>query len=667
MKHIKMLQAIWDECEARETNVKRQTHADTVGEVGSKRLSNVDSDCNNVKDSQPSHDSEETVEMLVNEDIQSGEESSSDCSLLQHPGSNGMQADPRHLCRETATHTGETAVTSGDVSETWDAETDHGDSGECETVKLIPGEPYTVTTNTWEYLPDTLCRLCATTNEHPKQPLVGWLDMLNEIIPDLVALNDGLPQHVCRPCTNKLYTCNKIKADFIEAYNKLEESFGFTNSSGIQFIDLETAALGHQTLNGVTEEQVVSEYEEQVVAEDPSEGLSIVTPNFHNDLLEEEITINAVGDLSLNPEESTMSDAEGEGNLTEDKSDMIENNSSSCDTVIPKAHRRENEKFKYVCGECEEMFTRRGALNAHRRWHHTNAKVFQCEYYMKRRAYASRLDDHRHARTKELPYLCEVCGKCFQNTTRLKYHEYVHKPPSYVCKVCNKKWRSKFQLMQHKKVHSADRKLICELCGKTLFCPFSLQIHMRIHTGEKPFQCDICGKCFISAVVLKRHRVLHTGRKFQCETCGKQFYYKHTLLQHLECHGNLKHYKCQICLQGFNNSRSRYKHCKETCNLPVCIVCKNIFPTDKILEEHRTKEHTEEEIAVAAKCHRKWFWKCCSICSEVIYGKGNMLKHMKEYHKDFNYTPYACDHCPKAYCTARSLRNHRMQHREQFT
>ncbi|XP_021921710.1 zinc finger protein 431-like [Zootermopsis nevadensis] len=627
------------------------------------------SDYNKVKDLQQSQNGEERVEVIVNEDIESGEEKLTDSSMLQHPRSNRKQTDLHNFCRQTVAHTGDTAVTVRGVPETWDTATDHGDSGEYEDAKLISNEPCTVATNTWEYLPNQLCRLCATKDEHPKQSVVGWLGMLNEIIPDLVALNDELPQHICRPCTNKLFTCNKIKADFIEAYDKLQASLGFTNSSGTQFIDPETAALGHQTLSGVRDEQVVSEDEEQIVSEIPSDEFSIVTPNSHNDLLEEEKIVNTVGDLSFNPEEFTVSDTEDEGtvprNLTEHKSDMVKNTSAAYEVVIPEPHTTRNEKFKYVCGECEEMFTKRGALNAHKRRYHTNAKAFECEYCMKQCTYAYQLDDHRRIHTKELPYMCEICGKCFRNITRLKNHEYVHKPPSYTCELCNKKWRSKLHLMQHKKVHSTDRKLICELCGKILFCHFSLRIHMRIHTGEKPFQCDSCGKCFVSAVRLRNHGSVHTGRKFRCDTCSKQFYYKHTLIRHQECHIKLKHYKCQVCLQGFASLHYRNKHRKVTCKLPICIVCNKVLPSDKTLEEHRTKEHTEEEVAVAAKCHRKWYFKCCPVCSEIICGKGNMLKHMKEYHKDYTYTPFACEQCPKAYCTARSLRNHSMWHREQ--
>jgi len=44
-----------------------------------------------------------------------------------------------------------------------------------------------IATNAWEYLPNAECRLCASVNEHPKQSIVGWLCLLNEVIPNVVS------------------------------------------------------------------------------------------------------------------------------------------------------------------------------------------------------------------------------------------------------------------------------------------------------------------------------------------------------------------------------------------------------------------------------------------------------------------------------------------------
>jgi uncharacterized Zn-finger protein len=473
---------------------------------------------------------------------------------------------------------------------------------------------------------------------------------------------------------------------------------GFTKSPGIQFVATAPAVYDHQTLDEVTEEEMmcknemlVSEAEEELVSvveeqlvteaeeqletdfedqlvsevegqsEVPPEDLCRVTPNPKKNSLEgNKMNLNAGDDLSLNVEEFAISATDEttlEGNFCQETSDTVDNTPGACDIKVQKV-----EKYKYVCGECEEMFTKKGALNAHRLSH---ASVFECEYCSKKFTSTLQLDDHRCIHTKELPFMCEICGKCFRNMARLKQHEFVHKPPSYTCQVCNNKFRSRIYLTQHKKMHSADAKLICELCGKMLYTLSSLQIHLRIHTGEKPFQCDVCGKCFISAGRLRHHRFIHTDIKFRCDTCGKEFTFKKTLIRHQECHVKLKHYRCPICLKEFSNSQNMRRHRKVNCNQPICIVCNETFLTDEMVEEHRTKEHAQEEVALAARSYnRQQYFKNCPLCAQTVSGIRNMLKHMKEYHSDYNYKPFACERCTKTFSTASALRTHKIWHSE---
>jgi hypothetical protein len=127
-----------------------------------------------------------------------------------------------------------------------------------------------------------------------------------------------LSDRTCRPCANKLYTCNKVKVDFIEANNKLEKCLGFTKSPRIRFLSTIPAVYHHHhhhTLDGVTEEEMVSrnegdlvpEVEEQLVSEVegqsevPSEDLCRVTPNSKKNFLEgKKMTLNTRDDLSVN-------------------------------------------------------------------------------------------------------------------------------------------------------------------------------------------------------------------------------------------------------------------------------------------------------------------------------------------------------------------------------
>lgn len=570
-------------------------------------------------------------------------------------------------------------------------------------------------------------------------------------------MNDGLPQHVCRPCTNKLYTCNKIKADFVKAYKKLQVCSGFTNSPGIQFSH-QAAVSNYQTFDEVTEEhlvsedeqlvydveeqvmskdedqlvsrgkkqlacgieeplvyevedQLVSEFEEELVsgseeqlacgAEEPlvyevkeqlaseleqelvnddeqliseaqhlgcvntSEDSLTAKSRLHKMLIEvRKVVLKNTNYLSLNVEESAISHVDSvatlKGNSPKDKPDPGTNISGVSGMMIQKIEMR-NKKYKYVCGECEEMFTEKGSLTVHKRTHANN---LECEYCKKQFMSVAQFNDHRRIHMKDLPYMCEVCGKCFRTMMKLNSHKYIHEPPKYVCQVCNKKFRSKVYLTQHKKAHCRDAKVICEVCGKMLYTASSLKIHLRIHTGEKPFQCAVCGKCFISAGRLRNHRLTHADKNFLCDACGKEYYFKNSLLQHQECHNKLKHYRCSICFTQFANSQNMKRHRKAHCKKPICIVCNDTFLSDEMVHEHQIKDHTDEEVAVAANCYRRQQHFKCLICSQSVYGKQCLLKHMK-CHIDYSYKPFACEQCPKTFYSIGILHAHRIWHSEQ--
>jgi hypothetical protein len=158
--------------------------------AGSQLLPHLDSrlhscEYSNVKDIQPQQKVQERVGMLIQEDNKS-EDILTETSTIQHRGSNGNKIDLQNICREPVTHGG-TAVNVGDVSETCDTSSDHGNGDEYQDVKFIPNELCTIATGTWEGLPNQLCRLCASSDQHPKQSIVGWMGMLSEIIPDLVS------------------------------------------------------------------------------------------------------------------------------------------------------------------------------------------------------------------------------------------------------------------------------------------------------------------------------------------------------------------------------------------------------------------------------------------------------------------------------------------------
>jgi hypothetical protein len=139
----------------------------------------------NVRDLQQEQKVLERVEMSVQEDTLSGEDVLTETSTFEHHSLNGNEIELENVCRESVRHVDGAAGNVGDVREIRD--TDHENVDEYEGMKFIPNELCTVATDTWEDLPNQLCRLCASTDEHPKQSIIGWLGMLNEVIPDLVS------------------------------------------------------------------------------------------------------------------------------------------------------------------------------------------------------------------------------------------------------------------------------------------------------------------------------------------------------------------------------------------------------------------------------------------------------------------------------------------------
>jgi hypothetical protein len=151
------------------------------GEAGHQLLPHLDSKMHSsehstVRDIQPSQAVQDRAGKEVQED-----------TVTEHDSSNGNTGDLKNGCRGPVAHVSNPAVDGKELPKICDAASDHSCADEYEHIKFVPHESYVVATGTWENLPNEMCRLCASTDEHPRQLIVGWLDILNEIIPDVVS------------------------------------------------------------------------------------------------------------------------------------------------------------------------------------------------------------------------------------------------------------------------------------------------------------------------------------------------------------------------------------------------------------------------------------------------------------------------------------------------
>lgn len=114
--------------------------------------------------------------------------------------------------------------------------------------------------------------------------------------------------------------------------------------------------------------------------------------------------------------------------------------------------------------------------------------------------------------TNERPYICDVCGLTFRQSTDLK---------------------------RHTTTHSTEKPVECTICGKRMSTNAQFTVHLRSHTGEKPYSCKVCSKSFGTKTVLVKHERIHTGeRPYVCNVCGKAFTQNSTLKTHLNVHKN---------------------------------------------------------------------------------------------------------------------------------
>ena len=77
---------------------------------------------------------------------------------------------------------------------------------------------------------------------------------------------------------------------------------------------------------------------------------------------------------------------------------------------------------RFVCDTCGKGFTRKSALNRHKRTY-TGEKPFACKACGRTFIQNCNLKAHERTHTKEKPYACDTCGKKFARDFSFKRHK----------------------------------------------------------------------------------------------------------------------------------------------------------------------------------------------------------------------------------------------------
>nr|CAD7427624.1 unnamed protein product [Timema monikensis] len=219
-----------------------------------------------------------------------------------------------------------------------------------------------------------------------------------------------------------------------------------------------------------------------------------------------------------------------------------------------------------------------------------DVKKYNCEGYNK--LFSNMINLKRHIVTDRglRPHRCDICGKCFKQTSVLNYHILTHGGQRLICDVCGKCFKRKDYLKSHILTHSGKKPHKCDVCGKSFLRKDYLKLHFFNHNDQKRTnKCEVCGKCFTSSYSLKVHHLIHSGLKpHKCDICDKCFTKKSHLKIHLRIHNKSKPLNCGICGKSFYRNDHLKNHLlTHNEHSPLkCDVCGKCFNLKRILKIH---------------------------------------------------------------------------------
>ncbi|XP_075188474.1 uncharacterized protein LOC142268471 [Anomaloglossus baeobatrachus] len=342
--------------------------------------------------------------------------------------------------------------------------------------------------------------------------------------------------------------------------------------------------------------------------------------------------------------------------LSSDLFKQVQNSDLSQNCKQNKRYRRNVEHETaptrdkpFSCSKCGKCFIRKSHLNIHQKTY-TGEKPFSCSECGKYLIRKSELIEHERIHTGEKPFSCSECGKCFIRKSNLVMHQRSHtgaKP--FSCLECGKCFTRKSSLVDHGKLHTGKNPFSCSECGKCLIRKSDLVRHQKSHIGEKPFSCLECGKCFIRKSDLVRHQKSHIGEKpFSCLECGKCFTRKSSLVDHGKLHTRENPFSCSECGKCFNFKSDVFRHQRShTGAKPFsCLECGKCFTRKSSLVDHG-KLHTGE----------KPF--SCSECGKCFNFKSDLVRHQRSHTGE---KPFSCSECGKCFIQKSDLVVHQRYH-----
>lgn len=270
--------------------------------------------------------------------------------------------------------------------------------------------------------------------------------------------------------------------------------------------------------------------------------------------------------------------------------------------------------------------------------------------------------EDRTKHEEQYPLKCDFCSYRFRRVKDLNAHKKRHLPNDakpFQCKECGKGYTTRHAYMAHTLVHTGERPHKCDQCEKSFRQLGHLQTHLRTHANYRPFKCRHCDKTFVTNSQLKQHAPSH-GTFFQqtiengvnCLVCGNVFSSEKELSMH-----RLKHLSVsdqEDLLKEFNillPDESRSKKDKKTKpgaqGSYMCDVCGKMFKHPSDLKDHAAVHSSGSKIS-------------CKLCGSEFKSERRLQTHINNIHSA---EKWQCDTCGLQLKSKFSFRSHMLHHK----
>ncbi|KAL4712774.1 hypothetical protein ACJJTC_019426 [Scirpophaga incertulas] len=189
-----------------------------------------------------------------------------------------------------------------------------------------------------------------------------------------------------------------------------------------------------------------------------------------------------------------------------------------------------------TCALCLKVLARQGELKRHLIEHllkdalaryedHNGLRCHECPKVFEK---AGLFRQHMREHACMPMYRCEICSKCFSDSSNSAKHKKVHKSQLPECDICGKKYHHLHTLARHIQTHETIGVIHCKHCEKKFYSQAALNKHMRLIADKigYRFPCAICKAKFRSVRIKWDHMwQVHKQRKeiADCPICGESF------------------------------------------------------------------------------------------------------------------------------------------------